>query len=112
MRVDIHPDTGVAAARRAGAELEETAVQLQGVVVLDGALVLEAANPREIRRGGPPCGLRMRRGLREARIVLREKPVQHALGLFHRAGLGQSEFDHEPILKRPKEPLDAPPGLR
>lgn len=112
MRVDIHADPGVAAAPRAGAELEETAAQLHGVVVLDGALVLEAANPLEMRRGGPPGGIRMRRGLREARIVLREKPVKHALGLFHCAGLGQPEFDHETILKRPKEPLDAPPGLR
>jgi len=88
MGVDIYPEPGIAAAAGAGAELEEAAIQLHGVVVLDGALVLKAADAGEIPRGRPPCRVRMRRGLREARIVAWEKPVEDALGLRQRAGMG------------------------
>ena len=56
--------------------------------MLDGALVLKAADAGEIRRGGPPRRVRMRWGLRETRIVAREKPVDDALGLRQRARVG------------------------
>jgi len=112
VRMNVNAEAGVAAASGAGVKLEETTVQWHGVVVLDGALVLEAADAIEIGRGGPPCRVRMRRGVREAGIVPREKPIEHALSLCHRAGLGQPELDHEAILKRAKEALDAPLGLR
>lgn len=88
MCVDVHAEAGVAATAGAGAQLEEAAIQLHGVVVLDGTLVLKAADAGEIRRGRPPRGVRMRRGLRETRIVAWEKPVDHALGLGQRAGAG------------------------
>ena len=88
MGVNVDPGTGITAPAGAGAELEEVAIQLHGVVVLDGALVLKAADAGEIRRGGPPRRVRMRWGLRETRIVTREQPVDDALGLRQRARVG------------------------
>ena len=106
MSVDLDADSGKAASTRPGPELEEAPVQLHGVIVLDGALVLEAADAVEIRldRGRPPGGLGVHRGLSKAGIVAREKPVEHALGLRERARLSEAELDDEAILKGAKEP--------
>ncbi len=63
---------------------------------------------RSARAGaGMPRRLGVRGGLSEARIVAREKPIEHALGLGERARLSEAEFDDEPILKGAKETLDA-----
>lgn len=88
MRMDVDSEAGVAATRRAGLELEVPAVQLHGVVVVHRALVLEAANALEIGRGGPPGGYGMARGAGEASVVARQKPVQDALRVRERVGLG------------------------
>jgi hypothetical protein len=81
--VDVHPRSGKAASAWPGAEMEEAPVELHGVIVLDGALILVAADAVEVgsRWSWPPGGLEVRRGLSEASIVAREKPGEHALGL-------------------------------
>jgi hypothetical protein len=81
--VDVHPRSSVAAPTGTGPKLEEAPVELHGVIVLDGALILETADAVEVGSSGswPPGGLEVRRGLSEAGIVAREKPVEHALGL-------------------------------
>ena len=112
MRVDIDAQARVAAARGAGAELEEAPVELHGVIVLDGALVLEAADAVEVGRRGPPCQSGMRGSLGEARIVAREKPIEDTLGLHQRASMGQAKLDHEAILERAEESLNATFALR
>src|SRR5712692_4708305 len=110
MRVDVDAQAGVAAATGAGAQLEKAPLELHGVIMLDRATVLEAADAIEIGRRGAPGGLGMGGGLGEAGIVAREKPVEDALCLRERAGAGQAELDHKAILEGPKEPLN--PTLR
>lgn len=112
--VDVHPRSSVAAPTGTGLELEEAAVELHGVIVLDGALVLEATDAVEIGASGsrPPGGLGVRGSLSETGIVAWEKAVEHALGLGERAGLGEAELADEAVLEGAKEPLDPPLGLR
>jgi len=110
--VDVDTRSGVAAPIGAGAELKEAPVELHGVITLDGALVLEAADTIEVAqgRGRPPGGLGVRGGLSESGIVAWEKPSKHALGLRERARVAETELDDQAILKGAKEPLD--PSLR
>lgn len=105
--MDIDPRSSVAAAAWAGMDLEEGPVELHGVVVRDGAPVLEAANAREV--GGPrsPRGLRLGGWVGEAGIVARAEAVKDALGLGECFRLREAEFDDEAILKGAKEPLHA-----
>jgi len=113
VRVDLDAGASVAVPRKVGVELEEPAVEWDGVVVPDGARVLEAADAVErwARRGRAPRGRGVRGGLGEASIVAREKTVEHALGLLERASLGQAQFHHEPILEGAKEAFDPALGL-
>jgi len=108
MGVDVDAQPGEAAAARARGELEEAPLQLDGVIVLDRAPVLKAADLLEIRwdRGGAPRRLRMCGGVGEARIVAGEKAGEHAGCLDKRAGLREAEFDHETILESAEETLD------
>jgi hypothetical protein len=114
MGVEVDAQPSAAAAAWAGRELEETPVELNGVIVLDRAPVLEATDPIEISAGGsgPPGRLRMRGGVGEAGIVAGEKPSEHAGRLGERAGLGEAEFDHEAILEGAEETLNPTFGLR
>ncbi len=106
--VDVDAGPGVAAAARAGLELQQAAVELDRVIVPDGPLVLEAADAFELGRcgSGPPRGLGMRGGVHEARIIAREKPVHDTLGIREGAGLGEAEFGDEAVLESAEEPLD------
>ena len=54
MGVEVDTQPGEAAAGWAGRELEEAALQLDGVIVLDRAPVFAAADPLEVGGGGPP----------------------------------------------------------
>ncbi len=112
MRVNLDAEAGIAASAWSGPHLEEAPVELHGVVVLDGALVLETTDAVEVARGRswPPGGLRVHRSVRELGIVAREKPIEHALGLRERARLRETELDDEAILEGAEEPLD--PSLR
>jgi hypothetical protein len=89
--------------------LQQTAIELDRVIVGDGPLVLEAADALEIGWGRrmAPCRLGMRRRMGEAGVIAREKPVEHALRLGERTGPSEAEFGDEPILKRAKEAFDA-----
>jgi hypothetical protein len=112
MRVDVDAGAGEAAPSRPGAELDEAAIQLDRVIVLDGAAVFEATHARE---GGPrwcgaPGGGRVRGGVGEAGIVTGEQAVDDALGLGERARLGESQFNDEAILEGAEEALN--PTLR
>lgn len=51
VRVDIDTEASIAAAGRTGVELQDPPVELESVVVLDGALVLEAADAVKVGRG-------------------------------------------------------------
>ena len=106
VRVDIDARRSIAPAARPGQELEQAAVELDRVIVPDGPLVLEAADPLEVGGRGLPGRLGMRGRVGEARIVAGEKPVAHALGCLERPGLGEPEFGDEAILEGAKEPLD------
>ena len=111
--VNLDAGAGIAASTGPGGELEEAPIEWHGVITLDGALVLVAADAIEDGEGrsGSPGGLGVRGGLSEAGIVAREKPVEHALGLRERARLGEAELDDEAILQGAKEPLDPTLGL-
>ena len=112
--VDVDTSAGVAAAAGPGMELQDLRAELERVVVADGAPVLEAADALEFGPGGgrPPRGFGMRRGMREARVIAREKSIEHALGLGQRTGVREAQFCHEAILEGPKEALDATFPLR
>lgn len=114
MSVNLDAGTGIAASAGPGAELEEAPIEWHGVVVLDGALVLEAADAIEISLGRrcSPGGLGVRRRLSEASVVAREKPAEHALSLRERARLGEPELDDKAILEGAEEPFDPPLRLR
>jgi len=111
LSVDLDARARVAATVGAGMQLEELAVELQGVVVSDRALILEAADAIEMRGGRLPRGLRMRGGPRKTRIVAGEKAVDDALGVGDSAGMREPQFAHQPILEGTEEALD-PPFIR
>ena len=110
MGVEVDAQAGIAPAAGARSELEETPIKLNGVIVLDGAAILEAADGVEIgaRGSGSPGRRGMRGGLSEARIVAQEKPGEHPGGLREGAGVGEAEFDHKAVLKGAEEALDPP----
>ena len=112
LRVNVDAGTGVAAPIQARMDLDEPAGELDGIVVADGARILEATDAVEHWTRGcrPPRRRGVRGGLREARIVAREKSVEHALRFRLRAGLRQAQFYHEPILEGAKEAFN--PTLR
>src|SRR5579864_1162467 len=110
--VDIDPRAGVAAPAWAGKDLKEAAVELHGVVVGDGASILEAADAREVGGRRPPRGLRLGGQTGEARVVAGAEAVKDALGLGEGPRLREAEFDDQPILKGAKEPLHAARTLR
>lgn len=108
MRVDVDARAGEAAPTRPGTELDEAAVQLHRVIVLDGAAVFEAARALE---GGPsgcgtPGGGRLRGRLGEAGIAGGEQAVEDALGLRERARVCEPQFDDEAILEGAEEALN------
>lgn len=108
LSVDVHAYPGVAAAIGTGMELEDSAIDLQGVVVSDRAAILKAADAVEVGRSRLPCRLRMRGGQSETRIVTREKAIDDALRLREGAGLGEPQFDDEPILEGAEEAFHPP----
>jgi hypothetical protein len=111
-RVDVDPRAGVAAPAGAGGELEEMPIDLDGVVVLDRALILEAADPLQVGWGGAPGRVGLRGGPGEADIVAGEEAIEDALGVGERPGLREAEFADEAILKGAEEPLAPALALR
>src|SRR5579864_3288556 len=105
--VDIDARASVAAPGWAGMDLEEGTVQLHGVVVRDGAPVLEAADAREVGGRRSPRRLRLGGHMGEARVVAWPEAVKDALGFGERLRLREPEFDDQAILKGAKEPLHA-----
>ena len=112
--VDIKAGASEAARVRAGLELEDPAIELDGVIILDRAWVLEAADALEVPPRGrrTPRWLGVRGGVGEARIVAREKAVEHALGRGEGARLGEAQLDHEAILEGAEEALNPTLALR
>ena len=111
--MDLDAGLGIASAAGARAELEQAIADLHGVIVGDRATVLEAADLLQGRGGGrwPPRRRGIRRAMREAGIVAREKSGQHALGVGERADLVEAEYRDQAILESPKEAFDASLGL-
>ncbi len=101
VRVHIDAQPSVAPPAGAGVHLEQAAVELDGVVAVDGAPMLEAANPLEVRPGGRrlPRWLGVRGWAGEARIMAWPIPVKDALRLLERARLREPEFADQPILE-------------
>jgi hypothetical protein len=85
-----------------------------GVVIGDAPLVLGAEDRFGIQGTGPGAmgGGRIGRGLSEACIEPREKPLEEGVGAFVIADLGEAELGAEASLERAKEPLDTALGLR
>ena len=104
--MDIDARPRIAVAVRSRAQLQQRTIQLQRVVVADGAPILEAADAVEVRGRGAPGRLGIRGGLGEAGIVAREKAIQEALGVGQRGGPGEPEFDDEAVLEGAEETLD------
>lgn len=114
MSMDLDTGAGVAASTGPRPDLEEAPIELHRVIVLDGTLVLEAADTIEVAlgRSGPPGRGWVRGVPSEACVVAWDEPIEHALGLRERARLGEAELDDEAILEGTKEPLDPTLGLR
>src|SRR5271155_548729 len=93
--VDVDPGSGVTALRRSGRELEHVAKNADGVIVLDGPLVLEAADALEMTGRGAPRRLGLGSRMGEARIVAGKKPREDALRLGQGADVGEAEFADE-----------------
>jgi hypothetical protein len=110
--VDVDARSSVAAPAWTGIDLEEGTIELHGVVVGDGATILEAADAREVSGCRPPRGLRRGRGVGEARVVAGAETVKDALGLGECRRLREAEFDDQAILEGAKEPLHAALALR
>lgn len=109
--VDVDAGAGIATAAGTRVELQQAAVQRDGVVVADRALVLEAADALEVGRRGLPGGLRMGGRPRETRVVAWEESIEHALRLREGTSVREAQFGHQAILKRAEEALDPPPAL-
>jgi len=112
--IDLHAGFGIGSATGTGTDLEELSVDLDRVVGLDSAFVLERADPLELClwRRGAPSRVGMSGGSSKARIVPREKVIEHALSLREGRRLGEPQFGDEAILERPEEALDPALGLR
>lgn len=110
--VDIDTRASVAAPPWAGMDLQEGAIELDRVVVGDGARVLEAADAGEVSGRRAPRGLKRGWGVGEARVVARPEAVKDTLGLGESPRLGEAEFDDEAILEGAKEPFHASLALR
>jgi len=105
---------GVAAAMRAGEDLEHVLAELHGIVIGHGALVGEAADVLEVLVGGqrPVGAVRIGGCVSEARIVAWEELREDRIRFLQSAGASPAEFAGQAILKGPPEPFDATLGLR
>ncbi len=113
IHINIDPRFRIGPATGTRADLEEPPLDLDRVIGLHGAVVLEGADPLELwfRGRGAPGRTGMRGASGKARIVSREKVVEHALGLREGRGMGEAEFDDETILEGAEEALDTALGL-
>jgi hypothetical protein len=111
VRVDVDPRAGVAAAGAAGADLQRSVAELNRIVGGGRAAILEAADAREVGRGGPPGWFGVRRGVGKASVVARPKALKDALRVGERRGMGEPQFDDEAILQRAEEPFHPPFAL-
>ena len=109
--MDLDPCFGQAAA--VGDDLEQMGTEGQGVIVGDGADVLEAEDgigiegfrPRAVDR------LRVSSGLGKARIVAGDEAPEESVGVRLSADAGHPELCDEAILQGPEEALDPSFGL-
>jgi len=103
MRSDGHAETGVAAGVRTGAQLKPPALELDGIVVLDLALVPEATDILEVWWRGTPrwCGICGRVG--EPSIEASPKAIEDLLGLRDRLRAPEPQLDDQAILQRAEE---------
>lgn len=109
--MDFDPRFGQAPA--IGDDLEQMGAQGQGVIIGDGAEILEAEDGIGIEcfRPGPVNRLRVGGGLGEARVVAGDEAAEESVGLRVCADAGHPEFSDEAILQGAEEALDPPFGL-
>jgi len=110
--MDIDPRSRIAAASWARVELQRAPAELDGVVLGDGAAVLEAADAGEGRRRRAPGRVGRGGGLGEAGVVAWPEAVKDLLGLGEGPGLREAELDDQAILEGAKEPFDPALALR
>lgn len=105
---------GIAAAVRAGEDLEHVLTELHGIVIGHGALVGEAADVIEDLCWDERsiCDMGIGGGLRKACIVAREEAGQDGVGLLEGAGPRPAQFTDEAILQGAPEAFDPAFGLR
>ncbi|HXX39917.1 MAG TPA: hypothetical protein VEP50_17495 [bacterium] len=108
VRMDIDAGAGVAAGMGPGTPLQEGAVQLNRVIVPDGAAVLEAADTIKVGWRRTPGRVQVRWGLGEACVVAWEKPLEHLLRIGERTRLRKPQLDHEAILEGSEETSTRP----
>lgn len=108
--MDFDPGFSIAGPVRIRQDLDHVLLQGDGVVIGDGARVLEAKHGVGIEplRPGAVGALGLRRRAGEASIVAREEAREEGVrgGLI--ADAGETELGDEAILQRAKEALDAP----
>jgi hypothetical protein len=104
---------GVRTAAASGGDGKAVAVEGDGVVVGDDALVLEAEDGVGLETGGP--GAVGRLGLcgrdSETGVVARQEALQDLVGVFERVGSGLAQGFDEAVLEGAEEALDAALGL-
>ncbi len=111
--VDLDLGSSVAAAVGPGQNLEAVRAKGDGIVIGDGAQVLEAKDGIGVERGGPRA-IRRRgvgREVGKACVVAAQEPGEKGIGALAVADAGETEFGQEAILKRAKEAFDAPLAL-
>lgn len=109
--VDFDPRFGQAAA--VGDDLEEMGAEGQGVIIGDGAEVLEAEHRIRIEAlgPGPVDRLRVGGGLGEARIVAGDEATEESIGVRVGLDAGHAELGDKAILQGAEEALDPSLGL-
>ena len=101
--IDVDFGSGKAEALALLGDLETLAVPLHDVVVADHPLMNEAADAVQIFRGWTPCGLHFARTAGEAAVVVGQEKAQDGVGGIQIAGLGQTEFAAQTVLKSAPE---------
>ena len=100
-----------AVAARLGVDLEAPAVPVHDVVVADDALVGEAADAFDTRRGRAPGFFGMAGRASEAAIAVSGEALRQAISGVPVAGLGEAEFAGGAVLQHTRQTFDADFGL-
>jgi hypothetical protein len=108
----FHPAPGIASFPRAWRDVDESFLEMDGVVVGDRALIATGENGVELSGRATPCGVAFPGEDGEADVVVGHEFGQVGDGSWERVNLPEPQLDDQSILQRLPEALDAPLGLR